>query len=162
MLFRSSTQHGPLISDVSDYYAKASGDQGNAVALRWTALTPGRTADAVFTLDRASDWTSFRQAAREFEVPSQNLLYADVDGNIGYQSPGLIPIRRGYTGRWPVPGWDSRYDWIGYIPFDALPSTFNPPEGFIVTANNAVVHTPTYPYHLTDDWSYGEIGRAHV
>ena len=150
-----STSHGPLISDASEDYAKAAGTQGNAIALRWTALTPGTTADAVFTLDRASDWNSFRQAARQFQVPSQNLLYADVEGNIGYQSPGIIPIRRGYDGRWPVPGWDSKYDWIGYVPFDALPSVLNPRDGFIVTANNAVIHDKTYPYFLTKDWSYG-------
>lgn len=150
-----STEHGPLISDASEDYAKAGGKQAYAVALRWTALTPGRTADAVFMLDRAADWSSFREAARAFEVPSQNLIYADVAGNIGYQSPGRIPIRSGYDGRWPVPGWDSKYQWIGYIPFDALPSVLNPREGFIVTANNAVIHDKTYPYFLTNDWSYG-------
>lgn len=150
-----ATEHGPLISDVSETYAKAGADGGHAVALRWTALTPGRTADAVFMLDRASDWASFREAARAFEVPSQNLLYADVEGNIGYQAPGRIPIRSGYDGRWPVAGWDSGNDWIGYIPFDALPSVFNPAEGFIVTANQAVVHEATYPYFLGRDWSYG-------
>lgn len=150
-----ATEHGPLISDVSETYAKAGADGGHAVALRWTALTPGRTADAVFMLDRASDWPSFREAARAFEVPSQNLLYADVEGNIGYQAPGLIPIRSGYDGRWPVAGWDSANDWIGYIPFDALPSVLNPDEGFIVTANQAVIHETTYPYFLGRDWSYG-------
>ncbi len=150
-----STEHGPLISDASEDYAKAAGDKPYAVALRWTALTPGRTADAVFMLDRAGDWASFRAAARAFEVPSQNLLYADIEGNIGYQSPGRIPIRSGYDGRWPVPGWDSQYRWAGYIPFDALPSELNPREGFIVTANNAVIHDKTYPYFLTKDWSYG-------
>ena len=150
-----STEHGPLISDASKDYANAAGDKPYAVALRWTALTPGRTADAVFMLDRAGDWASFRAAARAFEVPSQNLLYADTEGNIGYQSPGRIPIRSGYDGRWPVPGWDSQYKWVGYIPFDALPSALNPREGFIVTANNAVIHDTTYPFFLTKDWSYG-------
>lgn len=151
-----STEHGPLISDVSkDFAGVSKGTEGSAVALRWTALTPGTTADAVFTLDRSSDWSSFRQAAREFSVPSQNLIYADVDGNIGYQSPGVIPIRRGYDGRWPVPGWDSKYGWSGYIPFEALPSEYNPRDGFIVTANQAVIHANTYPYFLTSDWSYG-------
>lgn len=150
-----ATSHGPLISDVSKSYAKAAGDRGYAVALRWTALTPGRTADAVFSLDRASDWSSFRAAARSFEVPAQNLVYADVAGNIGYQAPGRIPIRRGYDGRWPIPGWDSKYGWSGYIPFDALPSVLNPRDGFIVTANQAVIHDQTYPYFLTTDWAYG-------
>ena len=150
-----ATIHGPLISDASSDYGKANGGKGYAVALRWTALTPGRTADAVFLLDRAHDWASFRAAARSFEVPAQNLVYADTKGNIGYQAPGLIPIRRGYDGRWPVPGWDSHYDWIGYIPFDALPSVLNPKDGFIVTANQAVIDPKTYPYALTSDWAYG-------
>ncbi len=151
-----ATEHGPLISDASkDFAGVAKNTDGNAVALRWTALTPGTTADAVFTLDRSSDWASFREAAREFDVPSQNLIYADVDGNIGYQAPGIIPIRRGYDGRWPVPGWESKYGWDGYIPFEALPSEYNPRDGFIVTANQAVIHANTYPYFLTSDWSYG-------
>ncbi len=150
-----ATVHGPLISDASSDYGRANGGKGYAVALRWTALTPGRTADAVFLLDRAHDWTSFRAAARSFEVPAQNLVYADTKGNIGYQAPGRIPIRRGYDGRWPVPGWDSRYDWVGYIPFDALPSVLNPKDGFVVTANQAVIDPATYPYFLTTDWAYG-------
>ncbi len=150
-----STMHGPLISDASKDYAKAAAGQGTAVALRWTALTPGRTADAVFMLNRAANWRQFRAAARTFEVPAQNLVYADVNGNIGYQAPGRIPIRSGYDGRWPVPGWDSKYKWVGYIPFKALPSVLNPREGFIVTANQAVISDRTYPYFLTTDWSYG-------
>ena len=150
-----ATQHGPLISDASEDYAALGKKDGYSVALRWTALTPGNTADAVFTLDRARNFEMFRAAAEQFQVPSQNLLYTDVDGNIGYQSPGRIPIRTGYDGKYPVPGWSSKYDWIGYIPFDALPSIFNPRENFIVTANNAVIFDQTYPYFLTDDWAYG-------
>ena len=125
-----------------------------AIALRWTALDPGQTAEALFALNTATDWESFRAAAARFEVPSQNLVYADLDGNIGYQSPGRIPIREAGDGRWPVPGWDPTYDWNEFIPFDELPSVFNPDEGWIVTANQAVVG-PAYPYLLTDDWSYG-------
>ena len=125
-----------------------------AVALRWTALDPGRTGDALFALNRASDWTSFRAAAAQFEVPAQNIVYADTDGNIGYQSPGRIPMRGKGDGTWPAPGWDRDYDWKHYIPFAELPSVFNPAEGFIVTANQAVVGAQ-YRYLLTRDWSYG-------
>jgi penicillin amidase len=124
------------------------------VALRWTALDPNPTAEAIFLMNRARDWESFREAARYFAVPAQNLLYADVDGNIGYQAPGLIPIRGAGDGTYPVPGWDPAYDWTGFIPFDELPSVLNPEEGWIVTANQAVVG-PEYPYLLTHDWSYG-------
>ncbi|MBS2962640.1 penicillin acylase family protein [Actinocrinis puniceicyclus] len=165
-----STRHGPLISDVSDTDklvgkdapAARSGDPAQgaapgiqyAVALQWTALQTNPTMDALFELDRASDWSEFRAAAEDFTVPAQNLVYADTKGNIGYQAPGRIPIRKSGDGRWPVPGWTSAYDWTGYIPFSALPNEFNPSRGFIVTANNAVVG-PTYPYTLTTDWDYG-------
>ncbi len=164
-----STDNGPLMSDVDsglrDIGEKPPvDDAGNpqtnagsgdyAVALRWTALDPGRTMDALFALDKAGNWTEFRAAAAQFEVPAQNMVYADVDGNIGYQSPGRIPVRGKGDGRWPAPGWDSAYDWTGYLPFDELPSELNPPRGYIATANQAVVD-PSYPHFLTDDWSYG-------
>jgi penicillin amidase len=165
-----STRHGPLISDVSNDYklvgkqapAARSGDpaEGAApgiqygVALQWTALQPNSTMDSLFELDRATDWTGFRAAAADFTVPAQNMIYADTEGNIGYQAPGRIPIRKNGDGRWPVPGWTDNYDWTGYIPFSALPNEYNPSQGYIVTANNAVVG-PTYPYTLTTDWDYG-------
>ncbi|MBO0870484.1 MAG: penicillin acylase family protein [Micromonosporaceae bacterium] len=148
-----STNNGPLLSDASADLRKAGG--GYAVALRWTALDPGHTMDALFALDRAGDWTQFRAAAALFEVPAQNMVYADVDGNIGYQAPGRIPVRGKGDGRWPAPGWDSGYDWKGYLPFDALPNVENPPGGYLVTANQAVVDPKLYPYFLTDDWDYG-------
>ncbi|MEZ0091561.1 penicillin acylase family protein [Streptacidiphilus sp. EB129] len=130
---------------------------GYAIALKWTALEPGKTMDAVFELDRATDFTHFRAAATDFAVPAQNLIYADTAGNIGYQAPGRIPIRpkiAGDDGTYPQPGWDSRYVWQGYIPTAALPWVENPSSGYIVTANQAVVDT-SYPYELTDDWGYG-------
>jgi penicillin amidase len=125
-----------------------------AVALRWTALDPGRSIEALFGLNRAANWTEFRAAAAHFEVPAQNMVYADVDGNIGYQSPGTIPVRGKGDGGWPSPGWDPAYDWTSTIPFTALPNVYNPAEGFIVTANQAVIDL-RYPYHLTRDWTYG-------
>lgn len=124
------------------------------MALRWTALDPGRTAEAIFALDTASDFEEFRDAAARFEVPAQNLIYADTAGNIGYQSPGRIPIRDSGDGTSPAPGWDSGYDWTGFIEFEELPSVYNPDEGFIVTANNRVIGDQ-YPYLLTHDWAYG-------
>ena len=150
-----ATRHGPLISDASEDFAAVGKQDGYAVAMRWTALIPGTTADAVFTLNRAANFDMFREAARQFQVPAQNLLYVDVEGNLGYQAPGLIPIRKGYDGKYPVPGWSSKYDWVGFIPSDALPSVLNPREKFIVTANNAVIFDKTYPYFFTDDWAYG-------
>lgn len=157
-----SSDNGPLVSDASENLqevgdvAPAERDDGAeyAVALRWTALTPGRTADALFRLNTARDWDDFRAAAELFEVPSQNLVYADVDGNIGYQAPGRIPIRTGYDGRWPVAGWDPATDWDGFIPFDELPSELNPDRGWIVTANQPVV-PPEFEHVVTTDTAYG-------
>ena len=156
-----STRHGPIVSDVLEPVREAGreplGDDQEGttydVALAWTALTPSRTADAIFALDQAGGWQQFRAAAALFDVPAQNLVYADVDGNIGYQAPGRIPVRGASDGRRPVPGWDSRYDWTGYVPFGQLPSMQNPPEGFVVTANQAV--TAADKPFLTTDWAYG-------
>ncbi|MFI5713984.1 penicillin acylase family protein [Kribbella sp. NPDC051620] len=156
------SRHGPIISDVGDderetgelAAKKLKSPEAYGVALQWTALTPGRTADALFAINRAQNWTQFRAAASIFEVPSQNLVYADREGHIGYQAPGRVPVRNAGFGDWPVPGWDSRYHWKGYIPFDAMPTEEDPDDGVIVTANQAVV-PETYPYHLTDDWDYG-------
>ncbi|SEK43232.1 penicillin amidase [Nonomuraea pusilla] len=148
------TRHGPLINEVMEN-ARPSGE-ANAVALQWTALMPGRTADAIFALNRAGDWDEFRAAAALFEVPAQNLVYADTSGRIGYQAPGRVPVREGGDGTWPVPGWTGEYDWkAAPIPYDQLPSVENPADGFIVTANNAVIDPDRYQPLLTKDWAYG-------
>jgi penicillin amidase len=158
------TRHGPIISEVhgtlaeEDFAERVGIDlpEHYAIAISWTALQPGLTLQAVtLEMTRAQNWDEFRQAASNFAVPSQNLLYADVDGNIGYQMPGRIPIRAGGAdGRYPAAGWNDDSEWAGFIPFDQLPYSFNPPEGFIVTANNAVVDD-TYPYFLNDVWANG-------
>jgi len=154
------TRHGPIISDTffSPEELKQLGalelpDQF-AISLRWTALEPTRLFNAVLGFDRAANWDEFRQAARDFVVPAQNLVFADVDGNIGYQMPGNIPVRASGDGRLPVPGWTGEYEWTGYIPFEELPYVYNPPQGYIVTANNAVVGTD-YPFIISTDWDLG-------
>ncbi|MFE9243287.1 penicillin acylase family protein [Nocardiopsis sp. NPDC006938] len=157
-----STHRGPILSTTAagshlrevGENPREGDDAPYQVSLRWTALQPGTTADAVFSLNRARDWDGFREAASKFDVPSQNLVYADGDGNIGYQAPGLVPVRGKGDGRWPAPGWDSDYDWEDYVPFDELPSVFNPSSGVIVTANQAVVDED-YEHFLTADWDYG-------
>ncbi len=161
------TRHGPLISDVSADYSTVGADapasgkphpprgNGYGVALRWTALEPGTTADAIFVLDKATNWNDFREAARLFEVPAQNLVYADVHGHIGYQAPGKIPIRRTGDGDWPVPGWDPAYEWADSpIPFDALPSVLDPKDGYVITANQAIAKQ-NYPYYIGSSYDYG-------
>lgn len=161
-----SSVHGPLLSDVSGLYASVGANApatprapdratGYAVALAWTALTPNRTAEAIFAMNTASSWREFRRAARLFAVPAQNLVYADRRGNIGYQALGTIPVRGpGNTGRYPSPGWDPANDWTGVVPFSELPSQLNPAEGYVVTANQAPAG-PGYPHFLGDGWDYG-------
>ncbi|MFC4584979.1 penicillin acylase family protein [Sphaerisporangium corydalis] len=173
-----STKHGPIISGVlggaKDALPGAAANAGETgtgakagedgrlpsaghdveVALRWTALDPGRTADALLLLDTASNFDQFRKAASYFEAPAQNMIYADVDGNIGYQAPGRIPIRSKGDGQWPARGWTGDEEWKGFIPFAELPMAYNPPEGFIATANNAAIG-PGYDRFLTADWAYG-------
>ncbi|WP_326814548.1 MULTISPECIES: penicillin acylase family protein [unclassified Streptomyces] len=161
------TNNGPLVSDRSGELEKvgekapvtnAAPDRGDgyAVALKWTALEPGHSMDAVFELNRAKDFKTFRSAAEHFEVPSQNLIYADTKGNIGYQAPGKIPVRKAGNGTMPSPGWASSYGWKkDPIPFDELPYEYNPKRGYIVTANQAVIDEKKYPNLLTKDWGYG-------
>ncbi|MCC7362422.1 MAG: penicillin acylase family protein [Anaerolineales bacterium] len=161
-----ATRHGPIITaayGLEDFAAKAGLDPGGqyALALRWTTLQPNQLFQAVFQLNRAQNFAEFRDALRNFAAPSQNIIYADVDGNIGYQVPGLVPIRAQGDGTVPVPGWTDEYEWIGYIPFEDLPYSYNPPQGYIATANNPVVG-PDYPYMFGTDWDPGYRARRIV
>ncbi len=170
-----STVHGPIISGLTDDFTAIADDPDPAlsaedgtpaptppgdddteyaVSLRWTALDPGTAATAIFALSTAQDFDDFRLAASLFDVPAQNLIYADTEGNIGYQTPGRLPIRGAGDGWMPQPGWDSSYDWTGFIPFEELPVAYNPSSGYIVTANNAIV-TDDYDHFLSRDWDYG-------
>ena len=150
------SRHGPVLNEVMDDLPPLESDQ--VLALKWTALEPGEIFVAVLLLNQAQNWDEFRHALSYWHVPSQNFVYADVDGNIGYQAPGRIPIRANGDGQMPVPGWTDEYEWTGYIPFEELPSSFNPPEGFIVTANHAVVDAG-YPYLISLDWDRGYRGQ---
>ncbi|MFN6482685.1 MULTISPECIES: penicillin acylase family protein [unclassified Nostoc] len=153
------TRHGPILSDVSPNLKQFQSSQplelpqNYAVALRWTALAPSKLGYAIPQINRAQNWQEFRTAASNYDVPAQNLVYADIDGNIGYQMPGKFPIRAKGDGRYPVPGWTDEYEWQGYIDFEKLPKSFNPPQGYIATANNLVMRE--YPYLITADWVYG-------
>ncbi len=154
------TRHGPIVSSTYGKLENFTDDAGidlpepYALSLQWTALQPSRVFAAVLEYDRATDWDAFRNALRDFAVPSQNFVYADTQGNIGYQMPGNVPIRAGSDGWLPAPGWTTDYDWTGMIPFDQLPSAFNPDDGYIATANNPVVGSE-YPNFISRDWDYG-------
>jgi len=155
------TRHGPIVNDVVGGEEEDWAFGWQPLAFSWTALEPGTLVHSILLLDRAGNWEEFRDALSYWDVPSQNFVYADVEGNIGYQTPGRIPIRAAGDGSMPVPGWTGEYEWVDYIPFDELPRTFNPAEGYIATANNAVVG-PDFPYFITNDWSPGYRARRIV
>jgi penicillin amidase len=147
------TVHGPIVNDVSEALA----DLPDLFALRWVATAePDLTLEAILRIDLAGDFDDFRAAFDGYGTPSQNFVYADVDGHIGYVMPGLVPIRpSGDDGARPVSGEDGAHDWLGYIPRDELPVLDDPAEGRIVTANNAVVDD-AYPHFLGREWDPGD------
>ena len=107
---------------------------------------------AILRIGQAQNWQQFRAALQDFTAPAQNFVYADVDGNIGYQAPGWIPIRANGDGTVPVPGWTGEYEWTGFIPYEELPFVYNPEVGYVATANNQVV-PDSYPYLISKDWA---------
>jgi penicillin amidase len=143
----TSTVHGPLVDGVIPLIKKPT-------ALQWTAGGPDGLISALIHLQTAHDWASVRAALSTWDAPGQNFVYADTKGNIGYQATGKIPIRKQGTGAAPVDGASGDYDWTGTIPFDEMPNAYNPPEHYIVTANNRVVGDQ-YPHLITTVWSPG-------
>src|SRR6266446_2759755 len=110
------------------------------------------TPDSVYLINRARDWKEFNAALRFFTAPTQNIVYADVNGHIGYHAAGVVPIRRSGDGSIPYDGSTDAGDWIDYIPVDKLPKLYDPPSGIIVTANQRIVGAD-YPYFLTHSWA---------
>jgi len=119
------TRHGPLLVN----------DKDAPMALRWVAAEPGFVQYPFLDIDRAQSWAEFRAALERLPGPASNFVYADTDGNIGYQVAGRLPIRRGYAGDVPLDGTSGDFEWDGFIPFADLPTAFNPPGGIIATAN---------------------------
>jgi len=140
------SRHGPVISRESAEHV---------LALAWTALQEDdRSGHAILRVARAHDWPSFLAAARDYQAPMQTIAYADVDGNIGFASIGRVPVRKpanDLRGLAPAPGWDARYDWAGWIPFDELPRVFNPRDGMVVNANHKTL-PPGYRHFITSEW----------
>jgi penicillin G amidase len=124
-----TTVHGPVISDLSG---------GNEdLALRWAAPEPPKLVAAGLAINRARDKQEFLDALRDWTSPSQNFVYADRTGVIGWALAGPVPIRKNHRGDRPVPGWDGRYEWGGFVPFEDLPKNFDPAEGYVASANEA-------------------------
>ena len=147
------TRHGPLISDaINANNAELTRTPKPAplepLAFRWTALDPDdATLSSYLRLNEARNWSQFTEALRDYVAPSQNFVYADVDGHIGYYAPGHIPVRASGDGSLPAEGWTGEAEWTGWIPFDELPHVADPPGHFIVTANHrtGAAHLWSFP-----------------
>ena len=146
-----ATRHGPVISDVEASAAAVAQDK-TVVALAATALREqDTTAEALYGVDRATNWDAFTAALSHFDAPVQNVFYADRAGAIGMLTPGLIPVRRSGDGFMPARGWDDSAEWDGFIPFEALPRRLDPAGALLVNANNRLVG-PDYPYFISREW----------
>ena len=147
-----STRHGPLLNDsVSDLKGTPP------VALKWTALQSGYSFAGFFQIDFAQNWQQFLQGVANISI-SQNFVYADIDGHIGYRMSGLLPIRSADNDVLPVDGSTSAHDWKGYVPQDQMPILFDPPTHMIVTANNQIVPNDASVY-VTAGWDHGYRAR---
>lgn len=139
------TRHGPVIHQDAKRH--------RAYALKWVGSGPGTAGYlGALAIDRARDWPEFLKAVEAWKLPSENIVYADVDGNIGWVAAALTPVRRGYDGLLPVPGASGKYRWDGYLPVKELPQKFNPPEGYVATANHNIL-PPGYKHRLGFEWA---------
>ncbi len=151
------TRHGPIINP-----PPAGPGQGNPachlqLALRSTVLERPGLVTSLLALNRAGSWDEFRTALAQWPAPPLNFVYADVDGHIGRQAAGSIPVRATGDGLLPLPGWDDSYAWRGFVPFDDLPSEFDPSRGFTVAANQDLSSQPAQ----ADAGSGGASGHRH-
>ena len=137
------TRHGPVISDFNET-AKA----GEILSVRWSAHEPSAEPRSLYGVNHATNWQEFQESLRHHGAPSLNFTYADRAGNIGYTLAGYIPLRAAPPNLLPLPGWDDKNEWRGYIPFEDLPRIFNPPDGVVASANNRITDA-AYPYYLS-------------
>jgi penicillin amidase len=136
------TRHGPV----------TIADGAQRLSIRWTAAEPGFLQYPVLDIDRAQNWQQFTTAIARWTGPGSNFVYADLDGNIGYHAAGKLPKRHGFTGDVPLDGSSGDFEWDGYIPFDQLPTAYNPPSGIVATANQNPFPAD-YPYPVNGNFA---------
>ena len=149
------TRHGPVISDTYSRLKRTVNTDRYAVAFKWTALDEAnQSIVSLLEMNRANDLGEFKEALKKNYAPMQNVVMADVEGNISYQAAGVAPKRvlhQGLYGIAPAPGWEHQYDWTGYLPFEQLPASTNPEQGWLATANQSIIASNN-PNPLTADW----------
>jgi penicillin amidase len=138
------TRHGPMVTSL---YPRET----RPLAMKWTLYSPDGMTFPFFDVDTAQNWDEFTHAFSQFGSPAQNVVYADVDGHIGYHATGKIPLRVSGDGSAPLPGTDNAHEWTGFIPFDQLPSVYDPPSGILATANGRIA-PDNYPNVISNEW----------
>ncbi|ASS75248.1 hypothetical protein CIG75_09805 [Tumebacillus algifaecis] len=142
------TRQGPIITDIVEGIPVSA-----PLSLKWSTYEFHDEISAMLAMNKAQNWEQFETALQRFSAPAQNVVYADVEGNIAYQLAGKIPVRKKGDGLLPVPGWTDEFEWTSYIAWEDLPHTFNPEQGFIATANNKIIAEADDPYLITYEWA---------
>jgi len=142
------TIHGPIINDVHKVLAA---NDSPPVAMSWVGNYLTKEVDAFIDLNLATNWDEFSAAVERFWTPGQNMIYADLEGNIGWRPAVALPLRAPGTGLVPLPGDDPQWDWKGFVPFEEMPYLYNPEQGYIATANNKTIGSE-FPYYISAYW----------
>ncbi|MCX6152454.1 MAG: penicillin acylase family protein [Ignavibacteriales bacterium] len=146
------THRGPIVSDIhllNKNYPVKNGSQA-VMSMRWTGLDISNELPAFYSINKAKNWIEFKEALKNFSSPGQNFVYADKEGNIGYVCAAKLPIRNSVSPTFIYDGSTDINDWKGFVPFEQMPTLYNPPENFIATANNKTVKN--FPYHISNLW----------
>ncbi|MCI0707026.1 MAG: penicillin acylase family protein [Ignavibacteriae bacterium] len=141
------THRGPIVNRFEPVAQYAE----QLISMRWAGKEVSNEAKAFYMINKATNWREFKEGLKHFAVPAQNFVYADVEGNIGYRTGGILPIRRTKGATLPYQGMTDEHDWKGYVPFERMPESYNPDEEYIATANNKII-PDTYPYHISHHW----------
>lgn len=146
------TLRGPIISDVHLYnvFYKNNGKVNSNISMRWTGLEFSDEIFAGLSFNKAKNWEDFKSALRYFNVPGQNFIYADKQGNIGYVCAAKLPLRSSQSPTLIYDGTTAANDWKGFVPYEEMPKIFNPTQHFIATANNKTVDN--FKYHISNIW----------
>ncbi len=142
------TDNGPIISDIHPLLKNSE----TAISMSWTGHWTTKELDAWVSLTTMADWDGFTRGVRDFGVPGQNIVYADIKGNIGWRPAVYVPIRKKGYSMVPRPGHDTTYAWKGRVPFEKMPYLYNPEKGYISTANNRTIDK-SFPYYISGLWA---------